>query len=395
MPHPNSPTPGPFSSRKNSSQTKRERERDVFRVLCCFCLVFFCFLLHRRSLRESRKHTEVSRSISSSSSSSPASLFFSSSSSLIPHTRKHTRTSKKKTLANAEKKCSISRADEFLQIQSKIKNQHKQTKKKESNKKQGSKQGSQLAISKLPPISPPKTQQKRKKETNKTAPKTKEDSFQTIQSNSKSNNSNSSSNNEQKLMNGMMCKDLERKSAARQQITREQQHEYLYSLSLTTTTISILQTLCMYLFCPPLSVSLSLSLYVCLCVCTKARRTDSLKPSKCGSHQPTHLSFHPLLGRVFWVPSLPIPTPSPTLESLLSSSPALSLSLSLYWVVHMKEEVINKTLRVPSLLTQSLVLRPSPLLSFLFSSLLFCLPSLISVCTCDLKHPPLSNTCCP
>ncbi len=138
----------------------------------------------------------------------------------------------------------------------------------------------------------------------------------------------------------------------------------------------------MYLFCPPLSVSLSLylSLYVCLCVCTKARRTDSLKPSKCGSHQPTHLSFHPLLGRVFWVPSLPIPTPSPTLESLLSFlfvffSGSLSLSLSLYWVMHMKEEVINKTLRVPSLLTQSLISTKaftsaffSLLFLFLFSS---------------------------
>ncbi len=127
------------------------------------------------------------------------------------------------------------------------------------------------------------------------------------------------------------------------------------------------------LLSPSLSLSL-FSLYVCLCVCTKAPRTDSLKPSKCGSHQPTHLSFHPLLGRVFWVPSLPIPTPSPTLESLLSSSSSSSpaLSLSLYWVVHMKEEVINKTFTVPSLLTQSLVLRPSALLSLslLFSSLL-------------------------
>ncbi len=104
-----------FFSQKFFADDAREREGDVFRVLCCFCLVFFCFLLHRRSLRESRKHTEVSRSISSSSS--PASLFFSSSSSLIPHTRKQTHTSKKKTLANAGKRCSISRADKFLQIQ--------------------------------------------------------------------------------------------------------------------------------------------------------------------------------------------------------------------------------------------------------------------------------------
>jgi hypothetical protein len=51
----------------------RERERDVFRVLCWFLFslsLFFCFLLQRRSLRESGKHTEVGRSISSSSSSS-------------------------------------------------------------------------------------------------------------------------------------------------------------------------------------------------------------------------------------------------------------------------------------------------------------------------------------
>jgi hypothetical protein len=40
--------------------------------------------------------------------------------------------------------------------------------------------------------------------------------------------------------------------------------------------------------------------------------------------------------------------------------------------LHMKEEVINKTLIVPSLLTQSLVLRSSALLSFLFCSVLFC-----------------------
>jgi hypothetical protein len=144
MPHPNSPTRSPFSSRKNSSQTKRERERDVFRVLCCFCLVFFCFLLHRRSLRESRKHTEVSRSISSSSSSSPASLFFSSSSSLIPHTRKQTHTSKKKTLANAGKRYSISRADEFLQIQTQ--NQKPtQTNKKERKQQKARKQTRKLA----------------------------------------------------------------------------------------------------------------------------------------------------------------------------------------------------------------------------------------------------------
>ncbi len=148
----------------------------------------------------------------------------------------------------------------------------------------------------------------------------------------------------------------------------------------------------MYLFCPP-CLSLSLSLYVCLCVCTKARRTDSLKPSKCGSHQPTYLSFHPLLGRVFWVASLPIPTPSPTLESLLSSS--LSLSLSLLGIAHegrSDQQNSYSTFTTDSVLSTKVF--SSAFFSVLFCSVLFCLPSLLSVCTCDLKHPPLSNTCC-